>query len=327
MNKEQIRERLMEFFNKGNGSSSGKLKLSQIHLCPRYQWFSLNEGNKPSNLETLGQYLKGLVWEDWLRREIFVDAEYQREVRLMGVRGFIDFFFPETSTVLEVKATNSSSVPFLPDLQHIYQVATYMLALKEEGVREPKGLILYIPVDKPSLMLETIWEVELEEEFELMLMERVREMIEATKREVEPNIPDGFRPESEPCSGSRYGKPFICPFHQFCWGEDSISIIAGEIVDELGDWVEVYEEIVGMFGPFMERRKWFEGKLKDWMKGNENSGKTVEVRGKRWRLILVKGFRKEVDLKGMREVFGDEPLKPFIKKIPFVRLKWEKIED
>lgn len=63
------------------------------------------------------------------------------------------------------------------------------------------------------------------------------------------------------------------------------------------------------------------------MKGKENSGKTVEVRGKRWRLILVKGFREEVDLKGMREVFGDEPLRPFIKKIPFVRLKWEKIKD
>ncbi|MDW8030159.1 MAG: hypothetical protein RMK94_17410 [Armatimonadota bacterium] len=79
------------------------------------------------------------------------------------IKGHIELFFPETATVLEIKATSSSFIPFLPDMHHLCQVRAYMVALVEEGSENLNGFILYIQSDKPSSMLELIFPVDLQE--------------------------------------------------------------------------------------------------------------------------------------------------------------------
>lgn len=328
MNKVELISRLKKELSKGKDEQTKAPRLSQIHICPRFQWFSLQQETKHPDFETLGHYLKGLIWEGWVKG-IFPEAHWQREVEFMGIKGHIDFFFPKSSTVLEVKATTSTSLPFLPNPQHLWQVRAYMAALKEEGFENPKGFILYIPVDNPSLMLEHIYEVTLENWMIRLLKERAKNLLEAFESGIEPALPEDFKPEVEPCAGISYGKPFICPFHKTCWGEERLPVVLRNWVDKLGDWIEAFERVKEKVEPALRQKEWVEGKVKEWLKSRDDL-KVVEVKGERWRLVAVKenGCREYVDKKAIEEAFGREVIEPFIKKAqPAVRVKWERIDN
>jgi len=328
LNLENLKIRLKEKFEKASVPSRKNIRLSQIHICPRFQWFTFSQ-EQTFDLETLGHFIKGSLWENWVK-DVFPEAQYQREVSFCGVKGHIDFFFPETETVLEIKATSSSAIPFLPDTHHIWQVRAYMAALKEEGFENPKGFILYIPSDNPVKMLELFFPVDLQEWMINELRERVEDLKKAVEEGVEPPIPKGYEPEKEPCVGISYGKPFICPFHERCWIERGHQIVkvSANAIDKAGKIIEVLEAINQRLAPFLTYKEQVEEKVREYLQSREDL-RAIEFRGERWRLIAMKGNdgREIVDREALEREFGKEWVRRFSKRTkPSVKVNWEKVK-
>lgn len=328
MDIENIKERLRKKIERQRGNPMKTPRLSQIHICPRYQWFSL-EQEQTEDLETCAHFLKGLLWEGWVRK-CFPEAEYQREVSLCGVKGHIDFFFPDLVTVLEIKATSSAAIPFLPEEKHLWQVRAYMVALMGEGFKAPKGFILYIPSDEPFKMLDLIFPVDLQSWMIDELVKRARELKAAFESGVEPQIPQDYSPEKEPCVGVSYGKPFICPFHQTCWGASGNQIVRRRdlaAIDKVGEIVGYLEIINEKVKALMDFKEQVEERVRAYLHSNEDI-KAVELAGNKWKLVAVKSNngRETVDREALERELGKEEVKRFLKKTkPSVRIRWERI--
>lgn len=302
MKKEELKRRLQDAIEKeAKGKGDVRLRLSCLRSCPRLQYFRLFEGEEDegNDLEKLGHFLKGKIFEGWLKG-VLLEAECQREVNFFGILGHIDFFIPP-DTALEVKTTSQSLLGFVPNYEHLWQVKAYLAGLRYEGVENPKGLLLYIPADNPSKMLEHIYEVKLEENDYKVLEEQARLLKEAEKAKEPPPIPSNYNPDKLPCSGSLFGKPYLCPFLNTCWDVKDHQILPQNLVDQLG---EIWERKKKR----EEEEKLLEeylGMVKERLKSDPQL-ETVKVEGKKYRLVAVKTTIRIFDFQKMKETLGKE---------------------
>lgn len=338
--KEQILSKLGEIFVKVKGLRERGLDLSCIHICPRYQWFLLKncerlvEG-KDVEPEVYDYALLETVWEKYLRQFLPAEVIYQREVELMGVKGTIDFFFPKSSLVLEVKVTTYSSLASKPDRHHICQVVAYMMGLKDEGIETPRGLLLYIPIDRPTLIFtdflspnprifsSKICRPIFFSAYSLMenvFRERAKEMASLIEMD-EP--PKWGSPNSEPCVNFHRSRPYICPFYDQCWGERGVLENVSRLIDDVGEWMEVYREIRRIFDPIFKRKRWVEEEIKERFRQRRSIGNIV-VKGEKWAVVMTKVEKEFVDVDLMKRILDRKTLDRLIKRVRVIKVGWAK---
>jgi hypothetical protein len=78
----------------------------------------------------------------------------QFEVELAGVKGHIDFYFPQRKFLIECKtiAAARCSPEFLPVDHHVVQVHAYLSALFEMTSEEHYAALVYFPTRKPKTL-------------------------------------------------------------------------------------------------------------------------------------------------------------------------------
>jgi CRISPR/Cas system-associated exonuclease Cas4 (RecB family) len=270
-------------------------------------------------LVTLGHYLKGRLFEDWVA-SLFPQAIRQYEVELFSIKGHIDLFIPP-DTVMEVKTTTTQSLAFVPSYDHIAQTKAYMAALRFMGVTEPKGFLIYIPADSPVQALNHIYPVTLSDaEFEV-LCQRAKTLIEAETEP--PPIPAHYSPNKLPCSGIVFNAPYRCPFFERCWNEVG-TIVPRSWVDGLGMQLATMDEEMARFEKVIKAKEEVERKIKEVMR--ERGLRELVISGERFEIIaqMADKPREYLDIKALKEDFSDEILRRYLKETYPIFIRWRK---
>jgi BMFP domain-containing protein YqiC len=302
--------------------SPSRYRLSQLKECLRRQWFEVNEPEPDTDAEpsliTLGHYLKGRVFENWLA-SIFPQAVRQYEVELYGIKGHIDLFLP-TDTVLEAKTTTTQSLAFVPSYDHISQTKAYLAALRFMGVPDPKGYLIYIPADSPAQALDHIYPITLSDDEYETLCQRAKTLVEAETEP--PPIPAHYSPNKLPCSGIVFNAPYRCPYFERCWGETG-AIVPRSWVDELGAQLAAMDEEMARFEKIMQAREEVEKKIKEGMR--EKGLRELVIRGDQFEIVaqMADKPREYLDIKALKEDFGDA-IKRYLKETYPIFVRWRK---
>lgn len=301
--------------------SPPRYRLSQLKECLRHQWFTVNEPEPEAepSLITLGHYLKGRIFEDWLA-SLFPQAVRQYEVELYGIKGHIDLFLPP-DTVLEAKTTTTQSLAFVPSYDHIAQTKAYLAALRFMGVPDPKGYLIYIPADSPAQTLNHIYPVTLSDDEYEALCERAKTLMEAETEP--PPIPAHYSPHKLPCSGIVFNAPYRCPYFERCWGEVG-TIVPRSWVDGLGAQLAAMDEVMAQFEQALKARDEIEKKIKDAMR--EKGLRELVITGDQFEIVaqMAETPREYLDTKALRKDFGDDILKHYTKQTYPIYVRWRK---
>jgi CRISPR/Cas system-associated exonuclease Cas4 (RecB family) len=300
-----------------------RFRLSQLKECLRQQWFEVNEPSADADAEpplvTLGHYLKGRLFEDWVA-SLFPQAIRQYEVELHGIKGHIDLFIPP-DTVVEVKTTTTQSLAFVPSYDHIAQTKAYLAALRFMGVPDPKGFLIYIPADSPALSLNHIYPVILTDDEYGTLCERAKTLIEAETEP--PPIPEHYNPDRLPCAGVVFNAPYKCPYFERCWGEAK-AIVPKAWVDELGMQLATMDEEMARFEKVIKAKEEVERKIKEAMR--EKGLTELVISGERFEIVaqMADKPREYLDTKALKEDFGEEILMHYIRETYPIFIRWRK---
>jgi CRISPR/Cas system-associated exonuclease Cas4 (RecB family) len=301
--------------------SPPRYRLSQLKECLRHQWFAVNEPEPDAepSIITLGHYLKGRIFEDWLA-SLFPQAIRQYEVELYGIKGHIDLFLPPDA-VLEAKTTTTQSLAFAPSYDHIAQTKAYLAALRFMGVPDPKGFLIYIPADSPAQTLNHIYPVTLSDSEYEALCERAKTLKEAETEP--PPIPAHYSPNKLPCSGIVFNAPYRCPYFERCWGEIG-AIVPRSWVDGLGAQLVAMDEEMARFEQVIKAREEIERKIKDVMR--EKGLRELVIRGDQFEIVaqMAETPREYLDTKALRKDFGDDILKHYTKQTYPIFIRWHK---
>jgi hypothetical protein len=315
--KETIKQALM------TEPSPPRFRLSQLKECLRQQWFEVNEPEPDDNgepdLMKLGHYLKGRLFEDWLA-SLFTQAIRQYEVELHGIKGHIDLFIPP-DTVVEVKTTTTQSLAFVPSYDHIAQTKAYLAALRFMGVPDPKGYLVYIPADSPAQALNHIYPIILTDDEYETLCERAKTLIEAETEP--PPIPAHYSPNKLPCSGVVFNVPYRCPYFERCWGEVG-AIVPRSWVDGLGMQLATMDEEMARFEKVIKAKEEVERKIKEVMR--EKGLRELVISGERFEIVAQMDDkpREYLDIRALKEDFGDEILRRYLKETYPIFIRWRK---
>jgi CRISPR/Cas system-associated exonuclease Cas4 (RecB family) len=315
--KETIKQALM------TEPSPPRFRLSQLKECLRQQWFEVNEPSADADAEpplvTLGHYLKGRLFEDWVA-SLFPQAIRQYEVELHGIKGHIDLFIPP-DTVVEVKTTTTQSLAFVPSYDHIAQTKAYMAALRFMGVPDPKGYLVYIPADSPAQALNHIYPIILTDDEYETLCERAKTLIEAETEP--PPIPAHYSPNKLPCSGIVFNAPYRCPYFERCWGEVG-TIVPRSWVDGLGMQLATMDEEMARFEKVIKAKEEVERKIKEVMR--EKGLRELVISGERFEIVaqMADKPREYLDTKALKEDFGEEILRHYIRETYPIFIRWRK---
>ncbi len=325
MTRDEIVRRITEALTPAN-EEKPRLRLSQLHMCPRYQYFQLHEPPQPVSTAVAGHFLKGVLFEKWVA-SLWPQAETQKEVEFFGVKGHIDLFVPP-DTVLEVKTTTENSLAFVPSFHHVWQVKAYMAALKENGVDEPKGFLIYIPADNPAACLHHIYEVTLSENDSQILKEAAILLTLCADLRTPPDIPKYYNKEALPCAGVMFGRPYQCPFYERCWGEqESTAIVPKSWVDAIGASMQEYTVELARYDPTVKLWRQVEEKIKNYLRERDDIV-SLQIEGQQFRIVARKAQkpREYVDVKALRADLGDDFLRPYLKSTPVIYVSIEPIQ-
>lgn len=325
MTKDELIARLTNALLALQGTATPRFRLSQLRGCPRAQWFAVyteTDDGEP-DLTTLGHFLKGRLFERWVRETVVPECVSEKEVELNGIKGHIDAFVPP-DTVLEIKTTSTASIPFLPNLNHIWQVKAYLAALRWEGVEGAHGLLVYIPADDPAQATELIFEVNLTDDEYAFLLKQTELVLSDTP----PPVPEDYNPERLPCAGILYGRAVKCPFYEHCWVSEQAevtAIVPKTWIDYLGAQqtvLDAYQQAIKHIEAFKQQ---VESKIKEVMKSHPDM-LTLTVEGSNYVLVAQKTVRRHVDIKALREDLGDDFLRPYEKEVQAVTVKIKRKE-
>jgi hypothetical protein len=143
----------------------------------------------------------------------------QFEVELAGVKGHIDFYFPQRKFLIECKtiAAARCSPEFLPVDHHVVQVHAYLSALFEMTSEEHYAALVYFPRENPRLFQVFTFAYDPSWHSELVLrIELLKHAIETGEL---PPIPADYDATKFPCRWfSRISRMVVqCPFYEQCW--------------------------------------------------------------------------------------------------------------
>jgi len=320
MNAAELKDRFVKALTADQGEDRRSFRLSQLSQCPRAQGFAaLYDTGAPEDLETLGHYLKGKVWQAFLA-SLIPEGITEFEVELEGIKGHIDIFVPP-DTVLECKATTSSSIPYLPDYNHIWQVKAYMTAVKRVA-GSARGILFYVIADNPALSLNHIYEVELTEDEERLLTERAHQLVE----EGIPDKPPEYEPDKLPCSGVLYGGFYKCPFFGQCYEEK------GEILPVPKTWVDaVGAAVLAPKPPEIDKvgelRKQLEDRMREVLRQYDQI-ESLKVEGEEFEAEAVREAPYLTFAKGAKDVlikrFGLDAIRDVLQEVQRVRIVWRR---
>jgi len=205
-------------------SDPPRLRLSRVGMCPRQTVWSVREGIEADLTEAAGILAAGKLYEAFIA-EMFENEEIipQMEVELAGIKGHLDFYLPRLKLVIECKTIATSRIDSakLPIEHHVAQLHAYLSALKDMGYGENYGAIIYLPRENPRLYRVFTFAYDETKHSELVLtLEMLKDAIENDKV---PPIPEGYSPNSFPCSWfSRISRIHLrCPFFERCWSKEA----------------------------------------------------------------------------------------------------------
>ncbi len=333
---DEIKERIRQALESSRqGGSAPRLRLSALHECPRFQVLQVIEPQEATySLEQLGHFTKGIIHELWLYRAAFPEALHQFEVELEGIKGHIDLYYPP-DCILELKATSSNSIPFLPNYQHVWQVKAYLAALKQmELSDEPQGYIVYFITDNPAITLDHIYPVFLSPEEETHLITLARQLREAVEARQVPDIPPHYVPHRPPCAGVAYGSYFVCPFHERCWGKreetqlDTTLAVPTIAIERVGWAIDAEQRLQQQQRDVLRLKEEIETRLRELLKSRDDI-EEITIEGVNWQVVARKDKKPTVTFapgakEKMIEDFGEDFLKPYLKEERRVRVYWSR---
>ena len=220
--RDSVANRIQSLFAAVAQSDQPRLRLSALGLCPRATVLSVRTGVTADLSEAAGILAAGHLFESFIA-EAFEGEEIlpQYEVELQGVKGHIDFYFPQRKFLIECKtiAAARCSPEFLPVEHHVVQVHAYLSALYEMTNEEHFAALVYFPRENPRLFQVFTFAYDPSWHSELVLrIELLKHAIETGEL---PAIPADYDATKFPCRWfSRISRMVVqCPFYDQCWQE------------------------------------------------------------------------------------------------------------
>jgi len=115
--RDSVANRIQSLFASVAQSDKPRLRLSALGLCPRATVLSVRTGITADLTEAAGILAAGHLFENFIAEAFEGEEIYpQFEVELAGVKGHIDFYFPQRKFLIECKtiAAARCSPEFLP---------------------------------------------------------------------------------------------------------------------------------------------------------------------------------------------------------------------
>jgi hypothetical protein len=218
--RDSVANRIQSLFASVAQSDQPRLRLSALGLCPRATVLSVRTGVTADLTEAAGILAAGHLFENFIAEAFEGEEIYpQFEVELAGVKGHIDFYFPQRKFLIECKtiAAARCSPEFLPVDHHVVQVHAYLSALFEMTSEEHYAALVYFPRENPRLFQVFTFAYDPSWHSELVLrIELLKHAIETGEL---PPIPADYDATKFPCRWfSRISRMVVqCPFYEQCW--------------------------------------------------------------------------------------------------------------
>ena len=150
----EIREVLMDalksYDNNRERSQQTEIGVSQLGGCRTQVWLQHNKalgGNPTYRLPSLmGTAIHTLI-ESALSAYSFGDYKLETAVEFEGLPGHIDWYIPETGSVVDWKTTKLKNLDYFPSTQQRWQVHTYGYLLAQNGHEVKNVTLVAIPRD------------------------------------------------------------------------------------------------------------------------------------------------------------------------------------
>lgn len=244
MTKQILADILLDTIKSGAKSEEPRLRLSAVGLCQRATVLSIKTGITPDFEDMSGILYSGKLHEQIIKQAFDGwNVVEQKEVELEGVKGHIDFYLPGENVIIECKTISLSGMHRVPIEHHIWQVAAYMEAVKEETGETPQGFIVYFAREDPQTF--RVYEVVYSQTCAELVRQTLRKLQKHLEEETIPPIPPNYRPNKFPCQwfSVTTKRLFNCPFRERCWGEDRKIAEIDDISDVVERLAEIDEEI------------------------------------------------------------------------------------
>ena len=304
--------RIQSLFQLKAQSEAPRLRLSQLGLCPRMTVLSVRTGIVADLTEATGILAAGHLYEQFIA-EAFEGEEVlpQYEVELAGVKGHIDFYFPNRSFLIECKTIAAARVgtEFLPVEHHVVQVHAYLAALYETTQRKHYAALVYFPRENPRLF--RVFTFQYDESWHSELVIRIELLKHAIETGELPEIPADYDPGKFPCRWfSKISRMMVqCPFYEQCWSNRQAQAEQApheepSDTDSVQDLPPDLEDLVALLHSLRQQEKSISEQIKTVRK------EILEVLGKRRGKFVGKEFglhvydeeRRTLDTKALAKV-------------------------
>ena len=268
--RDDVKNRIERIFQRTAQGDAPRLRLSQLGLCPRMTVLSIQTGITADLTEAAGILAAGHLFENFIAEAFEGEEVYpQYEVELAGVKGHIDFYFPNRLFLIECKtiAAARSSPEFLPVEHHVIQVHAYLSALYEMTQKAHFAALVYFPRENPKLF--QVFTFHYDEGWHSELVLRIELLKHAIETGQVPPVPKDYEPTKFPCRWfSKISRMLMqCPFYEQCWSqsgkrEAERTVEAEGYVEGVQDMPEDLEDLVALLWSLRSQKKSIEDQEK-----------------------------------------------------------------
>lgn len=313
---------IKEMLTREVGFETHALRMSETGRCVRYRVKAALD-HAPTNDAPLpwGILDFGTKWEEAMMERLLEQDDTwltQLELNYRGILGHLDGWHEASRTLLEVKTTSMNARKYLPVEEHLLQAASYSIArvpLEFEGeygrnTLEPITVVLlYCFREDPSQMEEFRFEAGGREWQQLChgAVNKNESALDYRTLKVVPEIPDGYKSGSYPCTWHHRRYTVKCPYWQDCWGDEAVEEVRRDAPQvEATAVVRAYQEYQNAKKEASERQKTYKS-LMDPLVVAQSDDTTS--------LSLPQGFslqrreRKSVDSARLKSLGVDIPYK------------------
>lgn len=312
------KHRLSQILLRKAAPSEPKLRLSILGQCPIAIVKSIRTGVTPDLSAAAGILSAGELFENFIY-EAYDGFEVirQYEVELAGIKGHIDFYFPQLHFLIECKTISTArcSQDFLPIPQHEVQVHAYLSALYEMTQVEHDALLIYIPRENPHPSLIQIFTYSYDPAWHSEIVLRIELLRHAIETGEIPPIPAEYSANKYPCLWfSKISRMQMrCPFWEECWttrrteAKAEKEQEASQGNDESFDTYEMdqeLEDLVALLYALRTQKKTIEAQEKD---VRAEILKAIKKKQGRWlskefALTVVEEVRRQLDTQKLAQI-------------------------